>query len=123
MLKKLFFALAILYTVLLGVISLIPLKGLPSTGVDNFDKIAHFIAYFLLYSIWFLAMRNEATNIRFTKLIIACIVYGIILEAIQGKLPSERSADYLDAVANTVGVLSSVLVMYLLRKLNVKMQG
>jgi len=122
-LKKLFFGLAIFYTLFLAVLSVISLKLLPSTGIDYADKIAHFAAYFLLYTLWYLSMKKELIAKYFILLFLGCIGYGIILELIQGEFTSERSADYLDAVANTVGVLSSVLVMYLLSKLNVKMRS
>ena len=121
--KNLVFALALLYTLFLAVLSIISLKGLPSTGVDYSDKIAHFAAYFLLYTLWYLSMNKESRVKYFALLVLGCVAYGIVLELVQGEFTSERSADYLDAVANTVGVLSSVLVMYLLSKLNVKMRS
>ena len=109
-LKKAIFTLAVCYTIALAVVSLISLQGLPSTGISNFDKIAHFGAYAVLFSVWYLAF--QPLNIKkFSYLLLACVLYGIILEAFQGKFTTERVSDFLDIVANTVGVLSAAYVM------------
>lgn len=109
-LKKVLLALAVGYTIALAVVSLISLKGLPSTGISNFDKIAHFGAYAVLFSIWFLALQPLSSK-KLLFLLISCVVYGIIIEGLQGKYTTERVSDILDAVANTIGVLVAWLIV------------
>ncbi|MBT8257421.1 MAG: VanZ family protein [Bacteroidia bacterium] len=103
--KKVFLVLAVLYTVALTIASLITLKSLPELGTDMDDKLYHVLAYLILYLIWYFAVVKSVNKKQLMTLAVICIVFGIIIEAIQGKVNVNRMADSLDVVANIIGVL------------------
>ena len=79
------------------------------------DKYLHFIAYFSLCLLWFFALKDRLHRYFFRILIpVGLILYGIILEGMQGGLTTYRTADIYDAIANTAGVLGA---MFLFNKL------
>ncbi len=57
-------------------------------------------------------------NLRYTKAIlimgIAVIIYGIIIEVIQGVFTVERTGDIYDALANSIGALCGAVTIKLL---------
>ena len=87
-----------------GILSLIP----PSSGIEmgEHDKWNHFIAYLILALNWCL-IKNKR-GFFFLGLLI-CICYGLSLEYLQGFVPG-RVPSWLDALANTGGVLTGFLL-------------
>ena len=90
---------AIFFTILVALISLVSLKDVHLIKTHNSDKYGHFLAYFINYII-----------------IIILISYGIILEVLQDILTNHRQADLYDIVANSIGVIFAVLVYNKLKK-------
>ena len=108
--------LAILATLVVAILSLGAVPKL-NLGLDlkSSDKYLHFIAYFSLCLLWFFALKDRLHRYFFRILIPAgLILYGIILEGLQGGLTTYRTADIYDAIANTAGVLGA---MFLFNKL------
>ncbi|WP_282133952.1 VanZ family protein [Seonamhaeicola maritimus] len=103
--------------------SLIKFNKLPDVGVDFGDKIFHFLTYGLLTILWlYTFLYNFKFNFRhaiFTAAILS-IVFGIIIEVLQGSLTSYRAFDGFDALANTLGVLIASLALWGKRNLGVK---
>lgn len=64
------------------------------------DKLAHFIAYFVLMG-WFSQIYH--TNYHRRLYMISFLLLGISLEILQG-LGGIRSADWQDVVANSIGI-------------------
>ena len=113
-LPKLWFGLAIIGLLALGVVSLIPA---PDLGGN--DKIGHFIAYAML-SAWFSLLVEQRKSLW--HILFGLIAYGLFLELLQG-LTSYRSGDLADAVANSLGVITGLGFYFsplrqLLRKLD-----
>ena len=111
MLKKFVLPLAVFYTISLTVLSLIRLNGMPGIGTDYDDKLYHIIAYALLTFLWYLAIKKNNFNISIIQIVIGCISFGIVIEALQGKLISYRAGDVLDVVANVIGVVIATLLI------------
>lgn len=108
--------LAILATLGVAVLSLGAVPKL-NIGLDlkSSDKYLHFIAYFTLCLLWYFALKDRLHRYVFRILIpVGLILYGIILEGLQGGLTTYRTADIYDAVANTAGVL---VAMFLFNRL------
>lgn len=108
--------LAILATLGVAVLSLGAVPKL-NIGLDlkSSDKYLHFIAYFTLCLLWYFALKDRLHRYVFRILIpVGLILYGIILEGLQGGLTTYRTADMYDAVANTAGVL---VAMFLFNRL------
>ena len=120
MVKKYFWVVASSYTIFLGIFSLVNLSELPSIDVEDSDKILHVLAYALLMLFWYLTFHKNITFNTIFKIAFACILYGIILEVVQGKITTQRTADYLDIVANCVGVVIMVLGLYMVENSKVK---
>jgi hypothetical protein len=98
-LPKLWFGLAIIGLLALGVVSLIPA---PDLGGN--DKIGHFISYAML-SAWFSLLVEQRKSLW--SILFGLIVYGLLLEFLQG-LISYRSGDLADAVANSLGAITGL---------------
>jgi VanZ family protein len=108
--------LAILATLGVAILSLGAVPKL-NIGLDlkSSDKYLHFIAYFTLCLLWYFALKDRLHRYVFRILIpVGLILYGIILEGLQGGLTTYRTADIYDAVANTAGV---IVAMFLFNRL------
>jgi hypothetical protein len=104
--------LAVLATILIGLLSLSAVPKL-NIGLDikSGDKYLHFIAYFGLSTIWYFALRDKIQKRLFNFFVpLALIFYGIILEGLQSGITTYRTGDIYDALANTVGVIVSLVV-------------
>lgn len=101
---------------LLGVMlgSLLPLNV--KVPVENADKVTHFISYFVLFA---LGAAGFPDRRRRWQLLILLPVFGILLEVGQHFVPG-RHAGWLDAAANTAGVLAAAVGMMLWRKASEK---
>lgn len=108
--------LAILATLGVAILSLgaVPKLNL-GLNLKSSDKYLHFIAYFSLGLLWFFALKDRLHRYVFRIMIpLSLILYGIILEGLQGGLTTYRTADIYDALANAVGVL---VAMFLFNRL------
>jgi VanZ family protein len=83
------------------VLSLVPVPGV-DVGVEDSDKIGHFLAYATL-SLW--AMMIFRSWPAKGRAMIALVLLGLCMEWAQGALTDYRQAEWRDAVANTLGVL------------------
>ncbi len=106
-------AIAIITTLAIALLSLSHLPKLDlGIKIKSSDKYLHAIAYFFLSVAWYFALRKKITNKRFKVLLILfLIIYGIILEVLQGGLTNYRTADFYDVAANSFGVLIATLVI------------
>lgn len=116
-LKKIALPLAVIYSIALSILSLISVKGLPTFGTDYDDKFYHIIAYFTLTMVWYVALGLHQNKRRIVQIALGCIIYGIIIEAIQGKLTLHRVWDLLDIGANLIGVVIATLYIFQREKL------
>jgi VanZ family protein len=107
---------AVLTTVSIGILSLIkmPQEGIP---IESSDKFLHTVAYFFLMLTWLYSYsRKEDFYKRIKFLILGCLIYGIVLEALQGAFTSYRTGSYLDILANSLGIVLAVLAFHLFEK-------
>ncbi len=109
-------ALAVLAVIVACLIPPPPLPSLPENG----DKAEHFIAYFLLSaSAVQLFRRGRALWVVGVGL----VAMGVCIEFAQGALTDTRSADPLDALANTIGVAVGLATVFTpLRDLLLRLQ-
>lgn len=113
MLKKRYFWIAVLWTIVITVLSLISSSGVPSVRkIPNIDKLVHFIFYFFFTVTWYLCFNTRDSD-RLNKkvLFVSCIVaffYGVTMEVFQELYTTSRSGDVKDVIANTIGSISAV---------------
>lgn len=105
-------SLYIAISITLGITYLSLIKVEESTDViSNSDKYGHLLAYFLLGYFWLLSIKKAREKTLIMLLIaLSCIIYGIIIEALQGELTSYRTASFQDALANTIGVVAALIL-------------
>ena len=102
--------LAVGYTIWLTAVSLTPLDGLDLPSFSYADKIVHFFLYFFLTLLWLLAYPKWWRKRIF--FIILVLLWGIAIELIQEYFVPTRSGDVFDAIANTAGALTGLLIFY-----------
>ncbi len=123
MLKTYALLIAVLYSIALTTVSLIQIKGIPDVGISFGDKIFHFLAYSVLIYAWFNTLFFKFKFKKTSAILYAAIfsiVFGIIIEVLQGSVTSYRSSDLYDAIANTLGVLLTALVLLINSKTHIK---
>ena len=105
--------LAIVATIIVAILSLtsVPKINL-GLQIKSGDKILHILAYFTLSFVWFLAMQERMSSFAEKgRLIALLILYGIILEVLQGGITDYRTGDFYDVIANIIGVLLATVVI------------
>ena len=108
--------LAVAYTIWLTAVSLTPLEGIQLPSFSYADKIVHFFLYFFLTIFWLLAYP-QLWGKRYI-FFIAVILWGILIEFTQEYLVPTRSGDVFDALANTLGGITGMVLYhyYFLKK-------
>ena len=108
---------AIFFTISITIGSLVKSDFIVVKSISVSDKTYHLIAYFLLMLSWLYVFCKKETfqkNVKYV--ILGCIIFGIIIEILQGVITSYRIASYLDIVANTIGVLLAVVIFHVFEK-------
>jgi VanZ family protein len=117
--QKTYFLLALLWTCLVTVLSLITISS--DVGrtikIENKDKFVHFVFYFVFVILWFQFVKSYKLTNK-TKLIVlfSAIGYGILMEICQGLFTTTRTADILDVLANSLGATVGLIIFLLLNK-------
>ncbi len=103
---------AIVVTIIIAVLSLSAVPKLNmELGIKSGDKYLHFIAYFVLSSLWYFALKNKISEKVFKIFVpLGLILYGIILEGLQSGLTTYRTGDIYDAIANSAGVIVALIM-------------
>ncbi len=101
---KLWLSLGALLIVLIWYLSLTP--DPPDTGIDNGDKLGHFLAYSLLMG-WFAQIYIQLKPRLWLMLVF--ILMGVLLEVLQG-MTAVRTYSYADMAANATGVFIGLLL-------------
>lgn len=112
---------AVLYTLLILVLSLAQLGEISVGEYHPTDKIMHVSAYFGLAFIWFFYLFfKKPEDYRFKKAFITIsliiVLFGIFIEVLQGALTSYREPDWADILANTIGVVIALVVFVFIKK-------
>ena len=110
--------LAILATIVIAILSLTAVPKISlGLNIKSSDKYLHFIAYFGLAFIWYFAFKEKLNKKLFKILVpLGLILYGIILEGLQGGLTTYRTADIYDALANATGIIVAYFIFGQIRK-------
>ncbi len=104
--------LAIAFAMLIFIFSLVQSD---SSEIPIFnDKILHFLAYFCLAN--FVLKASETTKVSYLLIIIFSM--GVLIEIIQGNL-GLRYFEYMDIIANSLGILAGFLI-YIMRNKTLK---
>ncbi|MDR9398004.1 VanZ family protein [Salibacter sp.] len=104
---------AFLTALFIAVLSMFPGGQTPKVSIEGLDKIIHFIMYFVL--MWFLIQANIKQviipKLKGRAILISTIVtvlYGVVIEIIQGTVLVGRSFEWFDILANVTGTISGI---------------
>jgi VanZ family protein len=111
---RFFLIIAVVYTLTITTFSLIPLGKISVGGFNPTDKMLHAIAYFILTLFWlfYYLMKISKKNdykLNFFYISALVIVFGMLIEVLQGALTNYRQPDWADILANSIGVLVACL--------------
>lgn len=111
---RFFLIIAVVYTLLITTLSLIPLGKISVGGFSPTDKMMHGVAYFILTLSWLFyylmkKLENNDYKWKFFNISVLVIVFGMLIEVLQGTLTSYRQPDWADILANSIGVLVAFL--------------
>ncbi|MDO6800991.1 VanZ family protein [Wenyingzhuangia sp. 1_MG-2023] len=110
--------LAIGFSVLIMVLSLVKLQRLPNFGTyEHSDKVKHLFAYSILSFFWLLSCQFGKVKVKSLHLILMIIGYGVIIEVLQSSLTTYRTGDLLDILANSMGILLGYVFLKLLNRI------
>ncbi|HET8837371.1 MAG TPA: VanZ family protein [Flavobacteriaceae bacterium] len=110
---------AIAYSLALFILSLMNIDSLPKLEISNVDKIFHATAYCGLVIVWYVHYFMTSKNqFKWPPLLIIClcaVVFGIIIEILQGKATTYRTEDVFDMLANFSGTVIAVFLILILK--------
>ena len=76
-------------------------------------KAAHFMLYFILGILTFINFKSNKENMVYALII--CVIYAFTDE-IHQMFVNSRSGELRDIIIDSLGALSSILIMYKIRK-------
>jgi VanZ family protein len=89
----------------------------PFLNIPHLDKIVHFLMYFGLMSVIIFEHRKSINGS--TQLILIALIpftYGILIEILQLTITTSRSGNFYDVLANSTGIIISVIIWLLIGK-------
>ena len=113
---------AITYTLLITAALLTPITGAPKIEIPFADKMVHLIINAGLFMVWASYVFSVKTNTKTKKtytlplLFVCTLLYGILIEVIQGSFIPTRGADFFDVVANLCGLILGFFAVKLTKK-------
>ncbi len=103
----------ILWAFFIALLCGMPGKSIPHISwleLLSFDKFVHASLFFVL--IILIKKADKGSLKRLLVFTAVCIAYGGLLELMQAFWFTERSADWMDFTANTIGCCSGLLAGY-----------
>lgn len=122
MLKPYSLAITVLYSLVLAIVCLIQISSAVNSvglNIPYGDKIFHFLSYLVLTALWyntFLYNFNLSKKKALIYAVVISIIFGILIEVLQGTITTERSSDINDVFANSIGVLLTASVITIKNK-------
>ena len=117
---KLLLGIAISYTLLITAALLTPITGAPKIEIPFADKIVHLIINAGLFVVWasyVFSGKTKTTKTYTLPLLFVCtLLYGILIEVVQGSFIPTRGADFFDVVANVCGLILGFFAVKLTKK-------
>ena len=108
--KPLFLRATWIYTLLIVIISLVPIPNLslPEFKLLELDKLIHLSMYFVMSILWMRLQSFNNSYFPWRNLLIVFLIASLT-EFLQGVLPVGRYSDWADFIANSVGILLGII--------------
>lgn len=114
LLKKYSYTFALTWALIIFGLCAMPGSLVPTVSwleLLSFDKWVHAGVFFVLVSLFVIAVTAHQQNKNLIYLyFLLAVLYGGALEIMQATVFSERSADWLDMIANSFGCLIALLL-------------
>lgn len=111
------FLLVIVYVSCVAALSLFPPDDLPRVEMfSGFDKLVHFMMYFVFSILFCWAVKAESNYLRLFYIIAVTAGWGILMEYMQLNMHIGRSFSWYDALANCVGITFGILTYILVSR-------
>lgn len=102
---------SILWTILILIGCSLPGKDIPKVNIfEHFDKVVHFVFFFIYFMLWFFTINKSFKNSIILLLI--SIIYGFSIELYQMNFVKGRSFDVWDGVADGIGALAALIFLH-----------
>lgn len=112
LLERKFFWLALIWTFVITVASLVSVNSFSKIKSVGNDKIVHFLFYLFFVILWGLVKRQNDSNRKYYLFVfLVAMSYGLIIEVLQEILTNTRQADFYDFLANTMGAFVGLVVL------------
>jgi VanZ family protein len=91
---------------------LLLIPGGPPSAIPYFDKVGHFG----LFAVWAILLaapalwRGQPLRQLMRPVLLCCVAWAVGSEVAQGLCTATRSAEVMDAVADTLGALTGVML-------------
>lgn len=106
---------AYLWTVAIATSCLLPPSALERFSFDSFfrlDKLIHFLLFFVLAWAWLALYPQQQNKLKWKlKLLLLCASFGISIELIQQTGFIQRSFEWADIIADTLGAGLCVIII------------
>jgi VanZ family protein len=124
-LKQIVFWIALFWTAIVLFLSLVQSDKIPVVNIENLDKVVHAFFHFVFTSLWILFFKTQIKDPDSYKPYVLSflfsVLFGVVVEMLQGHYTTTRKEDALDVVANIVGAtigLFTVILYFRNRRLN-----
>lgn len=106
--------LSIGWMLLIIILSFLPGKDLPEVNIFQFDKIVHFVFYFLLFLFTAYGWRKQwqfamLQKIALEFVLLFCFAFGLSIEFGQVIFTADRHFDLMDILANSLGAFTAFI--------------
>jgi VanZ family protein len=81
-------------------------------NIKHLDKLIHFFMYYIFTLTLFAALNNHSLLTKNRLILITLsttIIYGLLMESLQYLITSDRSPEFFDALANTLGSVMAII--------------
>lgn len=112
---------SILWAAFILALCLMPGRDLPSVTLWQADKIVHFFVYVVLAVLLYIGWKKQSAfawfhQNAFSKILLFTFCYGFAVEIMQELLTADRHFDWYDALANALGGVGGVLVVWIVER-------
>lgn len=110
----------LVFTIVATVAFLMPGTSIPTIRINSpiaIDKLVHFGIHFVLVFCWLVYFARSRKKVKMRNVLyiaISCVLYGILIEMLQG-VTKTRGSDLYDVYANMTGTGLGVAVFLVLK--------
>jgi VanZ family protein len=118
--KKIWFWIAVIWTLVIAVLCLVRFNDLPGVKLANADKYVHATFHFFFVIFWQQYFRSPDSGTKMRRVLgrvfFLSVIYGCLIEIAQQYFTTTRQADLKDVVANFTGAALAIVLLIIAEK-------